>query len=122
MDDSFECWVPVPKTEWRFAVSNRGRCMKLAKKRRLGRKTFLMAVNEPVALVADYKTGELGWYCFFDGESRFFGREALMSLFPEELRHADLSRDAEAVARRNATLRNFGTEDKSRPPMGKTVD
>lgn len=107
MEGKFECWAFVPGTDGRFAVSNRGRFMRIAKKRRFGRQTLRLAVNEIVPLVSDYMSGELGWYGFYDGDNHFFGREGLMRVFPESLRDVDCSADEAAVAKRKETYRDF---------------
>lgn len=107
MEEKFECWMFVPGTDGRFAVSSRGRFMRIAKKRRLGRRTLRLAVNEIVPLVADYMSGELGWYGFYDGDNHFFGREELMRLIPVSLQDIDRSCDEAAVTRRNETYREF---------------
>ena len=107
MDREFECWVAIPGTNGRFAVSNLGRCRKVARKHRFCRTTLTLFVNEAVPLVADYKTRELGWYCYFDGESHFYRRDDLMRLFPDGLAAVDPSGDAAAVKRREDTYRDF---------------
>jgi len=110
MEEKFECWVFVPGTDGRFAVSNRGRFMRIAKKRRFGRQTLRLAVNEIVPLVSDYMSGELGWYGFYDGENHFFAREDLVRAFPESLLNVDRSGDEAAVAKRKETYRDFKKE------------
>ena len=102
-DRKFECWVGVPGTEGRFAVSNLGRFRTMAKKERHNRRTLVVFVNEPKPLVCDYKTGLLGWWVYYDGAKHFFARDELMTLFPECCRSPDTSLDESARAKREET-------------------
>lgn len=100
-----ECWIFVPGTDSRYAVSNQGRLMKVARKRRYARRMLLEGCMEIVPLVSDYRSEALGWYAWFDNESHFYGRDELMKLFPEELRDVDRSLDQAAVERRAETFK-----------------
>lgn len=104
MNDTHEYWIFVPKTQRRYAVSNKGQLMKVARKRRYARKIILEGCLELVPIVSDYKSGALGWYAWFDGESHFFKRDELMELFPQQLLDIDRSMDEAAIAKREATF------------------
>ena len=105
-NEVFECWVDVPGTDGRFAVSNRGRLKAVGRKRRICRVTVIEVVNELKRLVCDYKTGRFGWWVFFDSGKLFLPRDELIALFPPEYRDIDHSLDAEAAARRDETYRD----------------
>lgn len=105
MESKFDCWVFVPGTEKRFAVSNLGHFMKVARKKRRGNKMVLEACLELMPVIADYKSGALGWYAWYDNDNHFFEREKLMFLFPKELVELDRSNDDDALRLREETLR-----------------
>lgn len=105
MNDRFECWVFVPGTDRRFAVSNLGRFMKVARKRRKASAMAMEAILETVPVVSDYKTRTLGWYAYYDNQNHFLARDGLMALFPKELVDVDTSQDKAALAKRNDTFR-----------------
>lgn len=121
-NEVFECWVEVPGTDGRFAMSNRGRLKAVGRKRRISRVTVIEVVNEPKRLVCDYKTGRLGWWVFFDGGKLFLPRDELMSLFPPEFRNIDHSLDAEAEARRDETRLDSDALRKGRRANAKGTD
>ena len=104
MMEKKECWFFVPETDNRFAISNFGRLMKVAKKRLVLRRTQVIAVFEILPLVASYKTGVLGWYVYYDNEKHFLARDELVKLIPDEVLKVDHSMDQAAIEKREATF------------------
>ena len=112
MKDQKEYWMFVPGTEKRFAVSNLGHLMKVARKRRCARKIILEGCLEVMPLISDYKTNALGWYVWFDGANHFYARDELMKLFGEEVLAVDHSMDQSAIERREASFKDgIGVRD-----------
>lgn len=103
-----ECWVDVPETDGRVQVSNRGNLRVMGRKMRIGNKIRMMFLNQMRGVVCDFKTKELGWWIFFDGENHFYRRDDLMELFDEALRDVDRSRDEEAVRLCKEQFRTIG--------------
>ena len=114
----FEFWIPVPDTERRFWVSNFGHLLKMARKKRRCSKLFLEFCDEPRPLVADYKSGVIGWYAFYDGENHFLPRDELMNLIPPNLRNVDTSRDDEALKLMKDTFRDLEKERAEKAAKG----
>ena len=81
MEQMTEAWIDVPETDGRFQISNKGHLRRIAKKARLGKKTYVVHDVMPLSLVADYSTGTIGWYAVFDNKKHFFERDKLMELF-----------------------------------------
>ena len=96
MKAEFECWIPVYGTEDRIWISNRGHFRVMGLKRHCGKRTRIEFNSENRPIVADYKTGALGWYASCWGGRRFLARYDLMKRFPENLRDIDMSCDEEA--------------------------
>ena len=102
-----ELWLSIPDTDFRFEVSNFGHVRQMARNTRRGRSTIRIQAVKPRPLVADFASGELGWWIFFDNTNHFFPRRGLMSLFPDAVISIDHSADAECFATRDAALRDF---------------
>ncbi len=81
MEQMTEVWIDVPETDSRFQISNKGHLRRIAKKKRLRKKTVVISEIAPVKMVADYKTGTFGWYVYFDNVKHFLERDKLMRLF-----------------------------------------
>lgn len=101
----FECWAFIPGTNNRFAISNLGHFMKVAKKKRLMKMTLVVAAFEIEPVVCDYKSGLLGWYAWYDNQNHFFPRGELMSVFPPDIVSIDFSQDNEAIRKRELTIK-----------------
>ena len=87
-----EVWIDVPATAGRDQISNKGRLGQIAKKVRLGRSRRTLHTNTLVPLLVDYRTGELGWHVYFDGEKDFWPRDEMLKFFytvPTETNPAD---------------------------------
>ena len=101
MEQMAEAWIDVPETDGRFQISNKGHLRRIAKKARLGKKTYVVHDVMHLSLVADYSTGTIGWYAVFDNQKHFFERDKLMELFvsipvalnPEEEKRAIEARE-----------------------------
>ena len=101
MEQMTEAWIDVPETDGRFQISNKGHLRRIAKKARLGKKTYVVHDVMHLSLVADYSTGTIGWYAVFDNQKHFFERDKLMELFvsipvalnPEEEKRAIEARE-----------------------------
>lgn len=102
-----ECWVDVPQTGARVQVSNFAHLRVVGKKRCFVGKVLCLHVNELKNLICDYKSGELGWYVFFDRKNHFFPRDELMSLFPTSLVEIDHSVDQEAIKFKEKTWQDL---------------
>ncbi len=97
----FECWVDVPGTGGRYQVSSFGRLRMLGRKKFLGRTMRILFEPKVKRLASDFKTGEIGWSVYLDGQERFFARDELVGLFPAAYLEVDRSRDAELRAERD---------------------
>ena len=113
MENRFECWIPVPDTDGRFWISNFGHFKKMARKKRYCNKPIVEFCNETRPVVADYKSGVLGWYAFFDGVNHFMPRDELMNLFPPEMCNLDTSQDDEAFKLMRETYRDLEQKAKA---------
>ena len=87
-----EVWIDVPATAGRYQISNKGRLRQIAKKVRLGKTTRTLHTDTLIPLLLDYRTGELGWHVYFDGEKHFWPRDEMLKFFytvPTEINPAD---------------------------------
>ena len=85
-------WTNVLATAGRYQIGNKGILRQIAKKVRLGRTTRTLHTNTLVPLLVDYRTGELGWHVYFDGEKDFWPRDEMLKFFytvPTEINPAD---------------------------------
>ena len=110
-----ERWLPVEETGGRFAVSNYGHLKKISRKILKGDAIVTESCDVPIHIVADYKTGDMGWYVRFRDQKLFLRRDDIVSLFPEDERDVDTSLDEMMLLRREETgraLEEFVSERK----------
>ncbi len=106
MENIIEVWIDVPETTGRYQISNQGRLKQVAVRQRRGSQEMLVCTNALKEAVADYKTGRIGWYVYFDGEKRFLDRDLLLELFQGVPVAIDKEADALAVKRMNELYRS----------------
>ena len=98
-----ERWLPVEETGGRFAVSNYGHLKKVSRRILNGEGIVTESCDVPIHIIADYKTGDMGWYVHIRNQKIFLRRDDLVSLFPEDECDVDTSCDAECIRRREET-------------------
>jgi len=106
MENIIEVWIDVPETTGRYQISNQGRLKQVAVRQRRGSQEMLVCTNALKEAVADYKTGRIGWYVYFDGEKRFLDRDRLLELFQGIPVSIDAEADALAIRRMNEFYRS----------------
>lgn len=106
MENIIEVWIDVHETTGRYQISNHGRLKQVAVRQRRGSQEMLVCTNAVKEAVADYKTGRIGWYVYFDGEKRFLDRDLLLELFQGIPVAIDAEADAFAVRRMNELYRS----------------
>lgn len=106
MENIIEVWIDVPETTGRYQISNHGRLKQVAVRQRRGSQEMLVCTNAVKEAIADYKTGRIGWYVYFDGEKRFLDRDLLLELFQGVPVAIDKEADALAVRRMNELYRS----------------
>jgi len=106
MENIIEVWIDVPETTGRYQISNQGRLKQVAVRQRRGSQEMLVCTNAVKEAVADYKTGRIGWYVYFDGEKRFLDRDLLLELFQGVPISIDAEADALAIRRMNELYRS----------------
>ena len=106
MENIIEVWIDVPETTGRYQISNQGRLKQVAVRQRRGSQEMLVCTNALKEAVADYKTGRIGWYVYFDGEKRFLDRDLLLELFQGVPVAIDAEADALAIRRMNELYRS----------------
>jgi len=106
MENIIEVWIDVPETTGRYQISNHGRLKQVAVRQRRGSQEMLVCTNAVKEAVADYKTGRIGWYVYFDGEKRFLDRDRLLELFQGVPVSIDAEADALAIRRMNELYRS----------------
>ena len=62
--------------------------------------------NQIKEVICDFKTSQMGWYVFLDGEKHFWARKALMELFGDIQTAVITENDQEAIERRNKLFRS----------------
>ena len=107
MENLNEYWCFVPESDGRYAISNRGRLLQIGRRERHGRQMISVLTNRIKDIVCDFKTRQLGWYVFFDGEKRFWPRDALMSLFGDFPTDVITDNDQAAIATRDELFRDL---------------
>lgn len=106
MENIIEVWIDVPETTGRYQISNHGRLKQVAVRQRRGSQEMLVCTNAVKESVADYKTGRIGWYVYFDGEKRFLDRDRLLEFFQGVPVSIDAEADALAIRRMNELYRS----------------
>jgi len=106
MENIIEVWIDVPETTGRYQISNHGRLKQVAVRQRRGSQEMLVCTNAVKEAIADYKTGRIGWYVYFDGEKRFLDRDLLLELFQGVPVSIDAEADALAIRRMNELYRS----------------
>ena len=107
MDEVSEVWLFVPDTERRFAVSNYGHLMQVAKKVSRRGKVFAIPDGEIKRPCCSFKSGSVGWKVTFDKHNRFFARAELLALFKGIPLRVDTSLDDKLKAERETMIRGW---------------
>lgn len=105
MEKTTEVWQEVPETQGRYWISNKGHLKQMGVKQRRGKNSIVIFKNETKPVIADYKTGRLGWYASVDNIKMFIERDIMLTGFegiPVEINPLE---DAVAQKRREDSYR-----------------